>query len=243
LLLVTVSVLFAPQTFSQVYTTVTTQSTVTTMVSQTNSQVNPVSSYTSTSTVEETIIQQTWTNPGIGAHACETTWEPFNATQGFPVVGNITANQEDSLVVYILSKTQFNAWRAADTCDPSDAQGSLWSAGQPMGIQLTTANVDWTPAKTGEYWILAQTWTPAPQVVLTVNLGTIQPGQTTVTLYSTLYSTTAYAFTQTQNSVMTQQLPQSQPNNGVSGMTLPLGIVVIVVLVLIGYLVVRRRKK
>jgi len=158
-------------------------------------------------------------------------------------MGSITADQKNTLVVYILSDAQYKAWRAGKTCNPDNAQGSVWQAGSAgYGNQLTTANVDWTPLVTGTYWILAQTYSSA-DVVLTVNLNS-QFGQIrTVMLYSTLFSTTVYALTQTLSSVMAQQLPQSQPNNGLSGMALPLGIIVIVVLVLIGYLAVRRRKK
>ena len=99
---------------------------------------------------------------------CETSWQPFNATQGQTVEGTVKASFPDTLVVYILSTAQYKAWYAANSCDPDDASGSVWHLGGYHNY-LTTINVDWTPAKTGTYWLLAQTYSSAP-VIITVNL-------------------------------------------------------------------------
>lgn len=138
------------------------------LLSVSNAAPHAFSQASSPVTTQTTVITAIWTNPGVGIAYCETTSEAFNATQGQTVEGTVTASIPNTLIVYILSDVQYKAWRATNTCDPDDSSGSVWHLGAYRNY-VTVANVDWSPAKSGTYWLLAQTYSSEP-VVLTVNL-------------------------------------------------------------------------
>jgi hypothetical protein len=237
-----IPVLLSPQTFGQAYTTVTTQMTTVNFVTNVNTQTIPISSYEVTTT-EQTVLSEIWTQSGVGVHYCWITYYDFEAEAGQTVTGTIIADQHDTLAVYLLSDQQYATWSKAhpNYCNPADNNVDvLWYAGS--NSRVTQANVQYIVKESGKYWFLVETYS-SKEVVITLNLSTQYGQTTTMVLYSTLFSTAVYPFTQTATSVMTQQLPQSPLNFGSSGMLMPAtGIVIVILLALIGYIALRRRK-
>jgi hypothetical protein len=184
-----------------------------------------------------------WTQSGVGVHYCWITDYHFEAEAGQTVTGTIIADQHDTLAVYLLSDQQYATWSKAhpNYCDPANNNVDvLWYAGS--NSRVTQANVQYIVKESGKYWFLVETYS-SKEVVITLNLSTQYGQTTTMVLYSTLFSTAVYPFTQTATSVMTQQLPQSPLNFGSSGMLMPAtGIVIVILLALIGYIALRRRK-
>jgi len=246
LILCAVSLLSAAQTFGQGYTIVTTESTATSVLNETYSHLIPTSSYVATSTVQETVMAWTETNPGIGILYCYTAWESFSAAQGQAVEGTVKVSPPDTLIVYILSDSQYNAWHGANDCDPGDVAGSLWHLGAFHNFQ-TVADVNWSPSANGTYWLLAQTYSATP-VTITVSLTSYVVQASTVTLYSTSFSMYGYSiysvYSATLSSILSEQQGNTgQPNVGLS--TFPLLIIGIIVLaiIIIGYLAAKRKNK
>ena len=140
LLLLAVPLLSIPATFGDNYGTTT----------------NPSSSAQTIS------VSTTFTNDGAGASNCANTAASFNATKGQMLLGSITANQPNTLTVRILTDSQASAWNATNGCSPDQAQGSVWQSGS----QVTIANLKWTAPQTGTYWLLMQTYSAVPVVVV-----------------------------------------------------------------------------
>jgi hypothetical protein len=230
-----VPTLFVVQTFSQSYTTATTQMTTVNYVSTTNTQTTPVSSYATTSSITTTIAES-WTQSAVDARHCWVQYYRINLDAGQALIGTIKADQIDSIVLYFLSEQQVNSWKAAKPryCNPEENQVSpIWYAGTP-DTHVTEATLRYTAARAGLYYLVVETYYNKP-VGISVNLA-IQFGQTTtVVLYQTVFSTAVYSYAQTMTSERVEQVSAQAMSNLGSGSML---LVIILVVAILGAFVV-----
>lgn len=239
-----VSSLLGAVAYSQALTTMTTTTTAVTLLSNTNTQSTPLATYATTNSFQSIVVSTSWIRNGVDPRHCLTDYFSFVGHVGQSVSGTISANQDDSLTVYLLSDAQFSAWRSSNYCDPGQAGiGVQWFVGSDSS-HVKTATVSWTSPADGKYWFLVETFSNK-SVVISMSLSTQGLQTSTVVLYSTVFSIAVYSLTQTYTSELVQQL-QQQAAAGPGSNSLPLPIIIAVAAIAIigiaGYFVMKRRK-
>ena len=214
------------------------------MESYTYTSVIPVASYTLGYTTANTRTQYFWTLGGDSQH-CVNNGFAFQANAGDIINGTITAaaiiNGSITMylggyvVVYILSDQEFTAWQNQNQCDPRTSGIGIeyvsTSPNLPYPSLKLTFPVDWAAPVSGQYWLLVETFSGTKETV-TVDLSAPMRQTAWQFLYSTQYVTEVEGIPQTFTYVEIQSLT-------------PILMVAIVsaTLAIVGYLVIRQKKK
>ncbi len=163
LLAVVPLVAVVPNVGSQSFTTITNLSTVTTQATFTQASQYAVATTTVTSTISEGIYDNSFVQKGVGVFYCYIAAPiSFEATEGQKVQGSIQSSSPNSLVLYILSDSQFNAWRSGKHyCDPTETgQSPLVGT-----TKVTSYSLDWNVPADGTYWLIIETYSAGDCVV------------------------------------------------------------------------------
>ena len=239
LLLSLVSVSLVPRATSESYVT----STYTSVNEFTYTNTIFLADASATSTVSgiQTIVYTSFTISGAAINRCEIYSLNFDAQQGTPVSGVVTANLSSSIMVYILSESDYSYWSSDSMrhCDPADSGVSAeWES---PGIYATSATVKWTPNASGKYWLTVESLVGGDNAVV-ITLGSPYVQTVTSIQYSSEMVASVFATTQIFTSVQTQQPNETQSAG--NNMILPtLTMAIVLGVVILTVIMLRRRKR
>jgi len=222
---------------SQSVTLVTSTATVVSTESYTHTSVIPVASYTLGYTTANTRIQYSWTLGGNSKH-CVNDGFAFQANAGDIINGTITEGwvYGGYIVVYLLSDQEFTAWENQAQCDPrASGIGIEWVGTTPNLPAIPQVSVDWTAPVSGQFWVLVETFSGTKETVI-VDLSAPMRQTAWGFLYFTQYATEVDTFSQTFIYPEVPSLLQDLT-------PILMVAVVLAALAIVGYLVIRQKKK
>jgi hypothetical protein len=222
---------------SQTYTTVTSANTATITGTYTQTSAYAIATTTITATSTDKIYNKTIVASAQGIGYCHITeYQKFEAHATDNIRISFVASQ--SVSFYILSDDQWKAYVGSGPkyCDPKDS-GSSYLLAAPLTPSYTQ---QWTPGKDGTYWLLLETYSdPDTKVSLSLTRQYVQV--VTSVIQGTTVNQLLITATRTATTMSTGTVA---PSLGVAfDPTAMIGIVVVIVILIVGFVVYRSRSK